>query len=1178
MKRIVPLLLCAALLCGCGENKPRPSGAVVPSGDHLIILQVYGSGDNDNGAVSTGFVELYNPTAQPIALDGLALQYAPRGAAWQPLSLTGSLPAGCSFLIVTPDIVSRQAHYVIPAYDMAWSGLLFDNKGFKLALTDSTAPLTSPNPTRGVIDWVGAGDTDYGEGAPVPGLSKQKAARRVALADSDNNSADFAIIDYRADAISAQRLAEVRPHSLKDGVWHNAEPTLPLTFSKTGGLYNAAFELTLTSDSADGFITYTLDGSEPTAASQRYAQPLAIADRSDQPDVLAPLALDEGVTLPHPQCKGTVVKARAFTADGTPYSGIVTHSYFVGDDMTGRYRLPVVSLSTDAAAFFDKKTGLYENFQQSGAQWQRPVYFEYFDAQGTRQLSQGMGVRIHGNFTRVQAQKSLRLYAKTTDYPATESISYDLFGGAALDSGGAPITDFRHVILRSSGNDNNSTMLRDSLIQSLLGGLHTDRQASQPCVLFLNGEFWGLYNLRERYDNDYFASHYHINKNQVALLSFNLDCDNVPELQEGAQSDLDYYNETYDFFNSTDSFAAPADYARAQTYLDTDSLIDFFIAHIYANDSDWPGNNNVMWRYRTPKGYDADAPAYQDGRWRWVIKDMDFGFGYYDVDYRLLYRVLSPGSQRQASWGTLFFRKLLTNPAFKSDFINRFCTLLATNFAPSTVQRAIAEQRDAVSAVMDEQIARYGQIADLPTWQTNVKALQAFADAQPDSLLAQLQQVFTLSPPTSLTLENDGSQGALTLNGTPLPSASRWQGRYFADTTQTLLATPRDGYVFDRFVATTDAGSATVYANPAQFTVAAGGLTVQAVYRADTQPASARPTLTIDGVDTLVAGEQRRYTATDAKGNALPVKWAVSDSAATIDTDGHLTAHAAGTLTIIATAADGRSADKRVTLRPAIVGNNVFVTTHGQGDVTSTANGTATTYRFAPAAGYRLVAVRHNGLTRPTETQYTVNDVTQPATLAVVFARTDGSDTPHFSDIATHPQRDAIAALAAQGVVGQPGLTAFAPDRPADRATAVTMLAQLYGADLSVYTGTRFTDVPPFDDADNWYGRAVAWSQDRNLTVDNRLSFAPQQPLSRLTLAVFLYRLAENIDADVSADADLTAYPDANSVEPWAAKELSWCLANELLTPRDGALALSGSVSRAELAAALYRFTSRVGG
>ncbi|MCA9947681.1 MAG: CotH kinase family protein, partial [Anaerolineales bacterium] len=190
--------------------------------------------------------------------------------------------------------------------------------------------------------------------------------------------------------------------------------------------------------------------------------------------------------------KGTVVRAMV-DKSGALASSAATQTYFVDPAANGRYSLPVISIATDADNLFDPEIGIYvpgnyTNYAQSGIEWERPIHIEFYEADGTLGFAQNAGVRIHGSKSTIYHFKSLRIYARS-EY-GQDRIEYDLFPGWKND-------EFERLILRNSGQDIYATMFRDAMAQSLVSHLSFDTQPYRPAIVFLNGEYWGVHNVRE---------------------------------------------------------------------------------------------------------------------------------------------------------------------------------------------------------------------------------------------------------------------------------------------------------------------------------------------------------------------------------------------------------------------------------------------------------------------------------------------------------------------------------------------------------------------------------------------------------------------------------------------------------------------------------------------------------
>ena len=318
------------------------------------------------------------------------------------------------------------------------------------------------------------------------------------------------------------------------------------SFSQPAGFYENSFLLYLATDEPDTSIHFTLDGSEPTAASAVYSTPLRIASRAGEPNRYAAIeSVAASWNKPDEEVfKASIVRAKAINLSTGAASAVVTNTYFVGADAVNRYNLPVVSLVTDPDNLFDDQTGIYvlgqayaaqkdaditederqvfANYNQRGREWERPVHIELFEPDGQPALAQDGGVRIHGSGSRRYPQKSLRVYARS-EYDQQEVFEYPLFTGQPDDPENTAPTAYKYkqFLLRNSGQDWMSSNFRDVFVQRLASSTTLDTQAGRPAMVFLNGEYWGFYNLQERYDEYYLYNKYGINLEKVSILRQN---------------------------------------------------------------------------------------------------------------------------------------------------------------------------------------------------------------------------------------------------------------------------------------------------------------------------------------------------------------------------------------------------------------------------------------------------------------------------------------------------------------------------------------------------------------------------------------------------------------------------------------------------------------------------------
>ncbi len=612
----------------------------------------------------------------------------------------------------------------------------------------------------------------------------------------------------------------------------------PPEFSQQGGFYQQDLELELTTTSAGAEIRYTLDGSEPDRSSPRYEGPIRLEDRTSQPNNLSMIetAPPDGVLeigffpeMPEGQVfKGTVVRARAFRAGSRP-SQTVTHSFFVDDRGGDRYHLPVVSLVTDSLHLFDYETGIYVpgivheyrnrldeldfevnesfydlpghligNYGQRGREWERPASFELFDERGDRVHAQDIGIRVHGGGSRALTQKSLRLYARN-EY-GDNRFYYPIFPEL-------PYRDYNRLILRNSGQDFfvRSTMFRDMFMQELVSGLNFDTQASRPSVVFINGEYWGIQNIRERYDEDYLARTYGVDPGRVQMLN------DSAEVDVGSN---EHYLAMLGYI-AQHGVAGEEHYERVTTMMDVDNYLDYLVTQMFIRNVDWPGNNIEYWRLDT--GYDPDARAGHDGRWRWLMIDTDAAFGLLNPwrveSFDMMNHMTNDKHDEwpNPAWSTWLIRQMLKNETFRNAFIARSADYMNTIFHPAHVIPLIDRYEENFEPVIEEHIRRWGQIESKERWHYNVERLREFAEMRPKYAREHIMKHFGLSGMVQVTVDVSAThKGRVAVNNLLIdediegPSARLespwpWKGRYFRDVPLQVVARPYDGYRFSHW-------------------------------------------------------------------------------------------------------------------------------------------------------------------------------------------------------------------------------------------------------------------------------------------------------------------------------------------------------------------------------------------
>ena len=476
----------------------------------------------------------------------------------------------------------------------------------------------------------------------------------------------------------------------------------PPKFSHESGFYPNNFTLLLTSYVEDSIIYYTIDGSNPLTSKTRikYTEKgINIYDRTNEPNIYAEYEEDESSALSitrgcnykkpnYPLDKAMIV--RAVTVKGNSQSKIVDYSYFVTTGELQNYEeLLIVSLVTNPENLFDPEIGIYVtgkqyidwitspgyvpnpdkwsktnicNYYSRGSDWEREASVSFFD-KGNFILHQDIGIRLKGSSTRNAPQKSFDLIAKKKygksyfEYKFFEE-NYDLEGKI--------IEKYERISLRAIyGNER----IRDKFGRDII----YKRKAAtttwmRSCVLFLNGEYWGMYELMEKLDPLFFKQHYGITDNSLVIIKEN-------EIDEGPEEECDNYLQKAEQFSFLD-LSNKNNYKELEQFIDVDSFMEHYATGIYLGTWDWPLQNSGAWR---SIGNKVEGNEYTDGKWRFITYDLDFSMGmtfenYGGVEGYQYDNFRHVENRRGNKIPTNIFISLLKkNDIFRNKFINLYC-------------------------------------------------------------------------------------------------------------------------------------------------------------------------------------------------------------------------------------------------------------------------------------------------------------------------------------------------------------------------------------------------------------------------------------------------------------------------------------------------------------------------
>ena len=544
-------------------------------------------------------------------------------------------------------------------------------------------------------------------------------------------------------------------------------------FSKPGCVTSNNSTLRLTLKLPEGapegaVIRYTTDGSEPIATSEEYTGAIFIN-------------------------KTTVIRAKLF-CNGWLSPVSTAQSYiFHPREMT----TPIFSVQTNDKYLNDATIGLFANNNSKEDKkthdWRRPVNIEFFTAEGEESIfNQLSETRIQGGQSRGNALKSMVFYANKRFDPDHKQFQYEFFPDQKPG-----VTKFKSFSLRDGGNDFGDLYFRDAIIQRTMAQhVDLDWQACHSAVLYINGEYMGMLNIRERSNEDNIYSNYNGLEDLDLLEISHEKVNNVDQfIEELKEGDSEFY-EAFKAFYSEKGHTR----AEYEEWIDTDEYLNVMVLNLFYGNIDFPGNNIVFWRPNDDyKG--TDLPK----RWRVIVKDTDFGLGLYgrQNNYNTIDLMYHPENHPNDNWAftepaTRLFKNMMENDELRQLFIDK-CAVFMGDFMNG---RGTGETIDLIKAeAMEEFVAHRDKYN--PGWgwwpadnrgeiTNKFNDAKKWAEGRPNHFYQHLANQWNLGTPTALTVNKTANLDvALTLNGIPV-TGRVFDGKYFKGQTITLSATANE--------------------------------------------------------------------------------------------------------------------------------------------------------------------------------------------------------------------------------------------------------------------------------------------------------------------------------------------------------------------------------------------------
>lgn len=625
------------------------------------------------GSVASDWVELHNSTGSAVNLGGYGLSNNPKNPAkW-----------------VFPDISIEPGEYLLLYATGSADKAQKKNLKLNFCISSTGEALFFFDPNGKLIDKLSAG--------------RMKSGQSYGRDGSDNR------FYYAEPTPGAQ-----------NGKGYEGITQLP-AFSVTPGIYDNAVTVAITAGEGET-IRYTTDCTTPNASSEVYSGELSIS-------------------------KNSVIRAAAFR-DGYLSGDVATATYLFRSDGVN-HALPVVTLVTDPDNLWNSKTGIYatgDQFDPDAASyadtlksatyyqakfateeqvdtiWEKPAAFSLFDDNGKQVFTQNVGIRIAGSFGRGRAQKGFNVIARK-EY-GKGSMEYPFFENR-------PYTEYKAVVLRAGAQDQNRSKIRDELASGLLEGTDINilYQAYRPTVLYLNGEYWGVYFMKEKRNRFFVAQHENTENNVDLAIG--------KGFKQRSYGDNSDWVSLYEYATSHDLSSAEA-YAYVSERMDVDSFRDYMIAEIYNGNTD-----TYNFQYYRLKG----------GKWKFIFYDFCWGFqspGHETLAFRM-------GKTPSDVCSAKLFAAMLQNKGWRDSFCRRFGELLNTAFAPERVSALIEELYSYVEPEIKREREKFNKdtfmgvkqpntnLGTYEGFQSEISKLKDFAQKRPEELKRQLQSNLGLS-------------------------------------------------------------------------------------------------------------------------------------------------------------------------------------------------------------------------------------------------------------------------------------------------------------------------------------------------------------------------------------------------------------------------------------------------
>lgn len=562
------------------------------------------------------------------------------------------------------------------------------------------------------------------------------------------------------------------------------------------GIYGADLKITMSTDLRNAKIYYTVDGSVPEPdhlgkGTYLYDHYIDISnilnkenDYAEFENITVPIAEREPSAddlLYHyrkPAYKiPKLISICAIAVSGTKHTEPVRGLYLLNDTADIFKNLSIISLTSSSKHLFHEKNGIYiyPNYKNHK---EVPAHIQIFNPSTNNvETSQDIGLCISHETNPDYIIKSFELVFQN-----------------------------KKQILRNGAEDFAYTNIRNSVMHQLSEHLCVDARKTKPAVVFLNGEFWGVYHLQEALDDNYFLQHYNIPKEKLLVIETgnvgkHSDSSDWGQVIYGDNKDLKFYQEMIKFIYDKD-LSKKENYSYfCDRFMDINSFMDYIIAQIFSSNN-FGFEKSMIWKSKT-----KEEDQFLDGKFRFALNHFDTGMNNWSWSIHDTIGILLADNKEDVSFATLLFSRLIKNNEFKKEFVNRSMTYFSTIYAPETVNKTIEEMSNILKPGMYEHNKRWSvqkqEYDSTEFYDINLETLLEFAPARHKLLLSNepgsYSQKFGLSLPVPVWIETNPNMG------TVVQSAGEFKERrnkayYFSDYPVTFSANPKEGFQFSHFL------------------------------------------------------------------------------------------------------------------------------------------------------------------------------------------------------------------------------------------------------------------------------------------------------------------------------------------------------------------------------------------